>query len=278
MPAVVSHSKAVPLKEWAMNVFQFSNRAQRSIRSLPIPKGLNIFSIFDRDASIKCHPDYLKAKAGNFKSALNLISDLALDEIQNTRDRFARDSIFVAPFARETTGDNALPQVLAEVFASVCGATSDKGLVQITKVYHTGADPMERMALRAEFEGPVQVGANYILVDDVVSMGGTLAELAHYVQLKGGVVRDIAVLVNAGRNKSVHPERKTLRILNERFAHEIIEIFGIHIHALTANEAQYLIGFRSTDEIRNRLLKAKKESNLRLRSKGIEGLFRAKDD
>jgi hypothetical protein len=78
--------------------------------------------------------------------ALNLISDLAWNEIQINRNRFARDSIFVAPFARETTGDNALPQVLAEVFASVCGASTDKGLVQITKVYHTGADPMERMA------------------------------------------------------------------------------------------------------------------------------------
>jgi len=40
-----------------------------------------------------------------------------------------------------------------------------------------------------------------------------------------------------------------LKILKERFANEIIEIFGIHIDALTANEAQYLVGFRTSDEI-----------------------------
>jgi hypothetical protein len=137
---------------------------------------------------------------------------------------------------------------------------------------------MERLVLRAEFEGPVQAGANYVLVDDVISLGGTLAELAHYVQLKGGVVSDIAVLVNAGRNKSLSPDHQTLKILKERFANEIIEIFGIHIDALTANEAQYLVGFRTSDEIRNRCLKAKKESNLRLRSKGITGLFGPKNE
>ena len=246
-------------------------------RYLPIPKDIVVFSIFENDSHLKRHPDYRKAKAGNFRSALNLISDLVWPEINQHKDRVSKDSIFAAPFARESSGDNAIPQVMAEVFALVCGATADRGLVQITKVYHTGANPMERLALRPEFEGPVVSGANYVLLDDVVSLGGTLAELAHYIQINGGLVRDIAVIVNAGRNKSLSPDIKTLRILNERFGNEIIEIFGININALTANEAQYLVGFRSTDEIRNRLIKAKKESNLRLRSKGIAGLFRSED-
>ena len=132
---------------------------------------------------------------------------------------------------------------------------------------------MQRLIHRPEFEGPVEAGAEYVLIDDVVNFGTTLAELAHYIQLNGGLVSNIAVMVNAGRNKTLSPDRKTLRILKERFANEIIEIFGINIDALTANEAQYLVGFRTADEIRNRCLKAKKESNLRLRSKGVAGLF-----
>ena len=260
-----------------MNVIQFPN-ALNAIRYLPIPRDILALSLFDDCSQLQQHPDYSDAKAGDFRSALRLISDLAWDALAKKSSRFSSHTIFVAPFARETTGDNAIPQVLAEVLAYLSGASADKDLVQVTKVYHTGADPMERLVLRAEFEGPVQAGANYVLVDDVVTMGGTLAELAHYVQLKGGVVSDIAVLANAGRNKSLSPDHQTLKILKERFANEIIEIFGIHIDALTANEAQYLVGFRSSDEIRSRCLKAKKESNLRLRSKGIEGLFRAKDD
>ena len=65
--------------------------------------------------------------------------------------------------------------------------------------------------------------------------------------------------------------------LKQRHANEIIEIFGIQVDALTANEAQYLVGFRTAYEIRNRLLKAKQEVDLRLRSKGIGGVFGAQD-
>ena len=259
-----------------MNVIQFSN-ALNSIRYLPIPRDISVFSLFDGCSALQRHPDYQEAKAGNFRSALQLITDLAWDELAKKRSQFGIRTIFVAPFARETTGDNAIPQVLAEVLAYLCGASADKDLVQVTKVYHTGADPMQRLILRPEFEGPVQVGANYVLVDDVVNFGTTLAELAHYIQLNGGFVSGIAVMVNAGRNKSFSPDRKTLRILKERFVNEIIEIFGINIDALTANEAQYLVGFRTSNEIRNRCLKAKEESNLRLRSKGIAGLFGSKN-
>jgi orotate phosphoribosyltransferase len=121
---------------------------------------------------------------------------------------------------------------------------------------------MERLALRPEFDGDVQSGKRYVLVDDVTSLGGTLAELGHYIQSKGGIVEGIFVLVNAGRSKSFSPDKQTLKILEERYSNELIEIFGIKASALTANEARCLVGFRSVDEIRNRLTKAKKEVEL----------------
>ncbi len=77
------------------------------------------------------------------------------------------------------------------------------------------------------------------------------------------------VLVNAGRTGKFHPSRKVIRDLEMRYENEITEIFGIAINCLTADEANYLIGFRSTDEIRNRLAKARQETDIRLRSKGI---------
>jgi predicted amidophosphoribosyltransferase len=143
-------------------------------------------------------------------------------------------------------------------------------IVQITRVFHTGADPMERMSLRAEFDGAVLKGAQYILVDDVTNMGGTLAELANFLLEKGGLVSAVVVLVNAGRVKHFHPARTIIKKLEERFNHEIEEIFGITPSALTANEANYFVGFKTADEIRNRLAKAREETCLRLRSKGIK--------
>jgi hypothetical protein len=234
-----------------------------------MPAGIDPLHLFESDQAIKQHAAYTQAKAGDMHAALSLVSDLALPTIRASRERFGRACIFVAPHAKEASGDNAIPQVLAEMSAIICGAESDQDIVQSTKVYHTGADPMERLISRPAFEGVVQPGRRYVLVDDVTSLGGTLAELAHYIQAHGGLVQDVFVLVNAGRKKSLHPDRMTLRKLETRFTHEINEIFGIAVNALTANEAQYLVGFRTADEIRNRVAKAEQEIHLRLRAKGV---------
>ena len=86
----------------------------------------------------------------------------------------------------------------------------------------------------------------------------------------GGVVKGAVLLVNAGRLKQLVPDKRMLKKLKERYPNEIAELFGIEVDALTANEAEYLIGFRTIDEIRNRLAKAQKETDIRLRSKRIK--------
>ena len=225
--------------------------------------------LFRKDTDLKKHTAYSAAKAGDIGAAIELVSDLALAFIFEQSHKFTPNHIFVAPHAREASGDNAIPQVLAEVCALSVGASADTGIVQTTRVFHTGADPMERMALRAAFEGPVVPQGQYILVDDVSNLGGTLAELANYIRHHGGNVMDVLVLVNAGRSIQLKPQPKTIRLLEKRYGHEITNIFGIEPSALTANEANYLVGFRTVDEIRNRLAKARQETHLRLRSKGI---------
>jgi len=223
------------------------------------------------DAAIKAHPSYGAAKSGDMEDAVRLVSDLAFPFLAEVFCRFPSGLCFVAPHAREATGENAIPQVLAQACAMLFDGESDTDIVQISQVFHTGADPMERMATRAEFEGLISTDRRYVLVDDVTTMGGTLAELANFVQLGGGVVESALVLVNAGRLKEFRPRQSVVRKLESRHGNEIEAILGVRPAALTANEASYLIGFRSADEIRNRLAKARKETDRRLRSKGIAG-------
>jgi orotate phosphoribosyltransferase len=135
-----------------------------------------------------------------------------------------------------------------------------------------GADPMDRLNHRAQFDGPVQQGGSYVLVDDVTTMGGTLAELAHYIHTNGGTVVGVMILVNAARSGRLTPDRRVTALLEARHGDAIREVFQIDPAALTAEEAQYLVGFRSADEIRNRSLAAKQETDRRLRAKGIDRL------
>lgn len=205
------------------------------IRSWGFPPRIVPMSLFQQDRALKAHPAYRQAKAGD----------------------------------KEATGDNAIPQTLAAVCAAISQGQVDTEIVQSDRVYHTGADPMERMAARAQFQGRVVSGAEYVLVDDVTKLGGTLAELCNFIQVLGGIVKDVVVLVNAGRNPALVSGRKFVRLIEERFDDEFKKIFGIEPSALTANEAQYLAGFKSVDAIRNRLAAAEQEIDRRLRSKGI---------
>ena len=134
------------------------------VRRCPLPEGIEAFWIYESDIALKAHAAYKLAKAGDSKSALSLILDLALTELFKLSSQLSKDSIFVAPFAREASGDNAIPQVLSEVLAVLCGAAADNEIVQVTKVFHTGADPMERLALRPVFDGPVQAGKKIFLL------------------------------------------------------------------------------------------------------------------
>jgi hypothetical protein len=241
-------------------------------RIRPFPSSVTRpFAMARTDTVLKAQSGYAEAKAGIADAAIELIASMALPFIAEIARQLPANAWYVAPHAREATGDNAIPQVLAAACAAASGGLIDTDIVQTSRVFHTGADPMERIAARPDFEGLVTPGASYVLTDDVTTMGGTLAELANYIQERGGIVTGVVVLVNAGRVEEFHPFPSVISKLKSRHENQIEHLFGIHPDALTANEANYLIGFRTTDEIRNRLAKAREETTRRLRSKGIEG-------
>lgn len=99
---------------------------------------------YSDDSNIKSHPDYVSAKSGEIPAAVRLVSDLGIPLLASERFAIPPGACFVSPHAREATGDNAIPQVLAEACAMVFHGEADVDLVQISRVFHTGADPMER--------------------------------------------------------------------------------------------------------------------------------------
>jgi len=238
-------------------------------RSLAVPASLQApLSVFRNDQAIKSHPNYIEAKAGNVDAAIQLVSDLAVP-LKMRMAEFDTTTIFVAPHARESAGDNAIPIVLSAYLAEHCGSLLDDEIVQANRVYHTGADAMERLIAPAEFEGEVVPNGRYVIVDDVMTLGGTVADLASYIQVHGGSIVGIVTLVDASRSGSLVCKAKVVREIDRRFGDEIRQQFGIEPNALTAEEAGYLIGFRSVEEIRGRAAKATEERRRRLRSKGI---------
>lgn len=118
---------------------------------------------------------------------------------------------------------------------------------------------MERLIAPAEVEGEVVPDGRYVIVNDVMTLGGTIADLASYIQTNGGNVIGVVTLVDASRSGSLLCKARILREIEKRFGDEVRQQFGIEPNALTAEEAGYLIGFRSAEEIRGRAAKAAKE-------------------
>ena len=79
--------------------------------------------------------------------------------------------------AIEVEGINRIPAAAANRLASKIGGSVWDDVVQANSVGHTVASGWSRLARPALFEGDVLVGGRYVLVDDFIGQGGTLANL-----------------------------------------------------------------------------------------------------
>jgi len=247
-----------------------AGEGQPAVRSTGFDKASGtVVADFKNAIPLKANPDYKAAKAGDTDAAVRLVKALVKPESIEAAKAFGKDVTYVPVHAEEAAGLNKIPNALATYYAEQTGADVDDTLVQTNRAYHTGANAMERLLARAEFSGKVEPGRRYVLVDDVTTMGSTLADLAHYIRSQGGEVAGSVVLVNAMRGGKMTADAKIVRELEARHGDEIRKLFGIEPRALTGPEAQYLIGFRTTDELRNRVAKARQERIDRLHAKGV---------
>jgi hypothetical protein len=241
-----------------------------SPRQRGIPASAAAIATFRSADDLKAHPDYVAAKAGNREATVRLVNDLVRPEqIAMARAKFGADTLFVPVVAEEATGHNAIPEALARYYAEVTGGDVALGIRQRNRAFHTGADPMERMITRPIFDGPVESGRSYVLVDDVSVLGGTLAGLAGHVQAGGGKVVGIITLANAGRTGTYIPKPSHVRLIERRFGDEVKNRLGVEPAALTGDEAQYLANFRDADALRARIAHAESERERRLLQKGV---------
>ncbi|MCX5819737.1 MAG: hypothetical protein NT047_07485 [Deltaproteobacteria bacterium] len=219
---------------------------------------------------LTAHADFPAAKKGNKAAAVRLVQALVKPEtVAEAEKRFGAGAIYAAPHAAEATGRNAIPVTLAEYYAAKTDGTADSNIVQSVRAFHTGAKAMDRLISRVRFSGDVVKDGRYVLVDDVTTMGGTLAELANHIQEGGGKVEGVIALTNASRSATLAASKQVTSEIERRFGNDVRELFKIEPTALTAAEAGYLIGLRDADTLRNRAAAAKQERSERLRAKGI---------
>lgn len=219
------------------------------------------------------HYGYAAAKAGDpdaaLELAIDLVSDsavLALRELLNGRQAFLLPVI-----AEEAFGFNAIPDALAQVLSRDLGRPVIAGeIVQTNKVGHTRARTFQRLVTPPTFAGPVEADANYVLVDDHVGLGGTLANLRGHVELGGGHVIGMTTLTESRDGRMISLRSATADMLWNKHGEALDTLwrgqFGYGIDCLTEVEGQNLCRQQSVDAIEDFLAQAAVEA----RRRGLE--------
>lgn len=202
------------------------------------------------------HVDFEAAKAGDVEAAGRVV-DFALDDAAVERVKAMagdRNPILVAVHAEESTGRNHLPIAYASRLGTRLGLDVDTEIVQTNRVHRTGKGAEYRLSAQPQFSGPVDPGRSYIVVDDHVTAGGTLAALRSYIEARGGDVVGATTLTASPRSHILKPTTGALAALRGKFPDLepwLKDHYGYGFNALTESEARQFLRYGSADRIRS---------------------------
>ncbi len=215
------------------------------------------------ESDTKRHPEYPAAKAGDVEAAAKLVRALvdksgiaAVRTLIGPIDEGSAP-VFVSAHAYERGGVNAIPIALAAFLGDKLGIAFETTVVQANIACHTGADGYSRLARQARFEGCVDKGRSYVMVDDFVGQGGTLANLRGWIEHQGSRVVGAVALTGKPYSAKLNPSSEQLYELREKHGRDFEDWwraeFGHSFDCLTRSEARYLARSSDADAIRNRL-------------------------
>ena len=223
------------------------------------------------ESRTKPHPQYRAAKSGDTAAAAALVRELVEEagivSVRRLIDGASRDAapVLISVHAYESEGVNAIPVALAGLLEQRFGMECEDRVVQSNVVSHTGADGYSRLARQATFGGEVTPEREYVMIDDFVGQGGTLANLRGWIETRGGTVIGAVSLTGKTYSARLNPSLEQLHEIEQKhgpaFEQWWRERFGHAFDCLTQSEARYLARATDVDTIRNRIAAAQQEGN-----------------
>jgi len=206
----------------------------------------------------------LLAKSGSYKNAVLLAQSFLNDKITRKLDN--NDLIILPIMAEEKQGKNAIPMGMADVINGYTGWQVSENIYQINKAGHTGANGWHRITTPALFMGDVVIDAEYLILDDFIGMGSTLANAKSFIENAGAKIAGFEVLTGKPESSQLYLRSKTLENLREKhgkFEEEFKEIVKFDYSGLTESEARYKRWAKTIERIRNQLTRSIRENNSR---------------
>lgn len=226
--------------------------------------------------TLKNEPEYEAAKSGDISAAIDLVDKLLTDDtVEKIRIQIKDNKPRILPvLAMEATGNNKIPLAMAEVIADRLSLDVELGIIQSDKVSRTNTGADYRLAFNPRFEGDVRQGQKYLIIDDTLTMGGTIASLRGYVENRGGKI--VAACVMTAHEKALNLPVKSsmLAAIENKHGPSVNqfwqETFGYGTEKLTQGEAGHLKSAKTVDTIRERITAARYAGIERLDTNRVE--------
>lgn len=233
--------------------------------------------ILKEESTVKQDSLYYAAKGGDAEAAAtmlkNMLTSADIDRIQQfiEKNTAGAKPRLAAVHAYEKNL-NTIPTALARIISEHSGSRHAVDICQSNIVAHTGADGFSQIARQALFTGEVERGETYILVDDLVGQGGTLANLRSYISKKGGHVAAALALTGKPYSAKLTPGNDQLEELRKTHEQDLErwwqDYFGYAFDRLTQSEARYLSRSPNADQVRKRIIEAKRPRDFQSHYRG----------
>ena len=208
--------------------------------------------------SLNNHPDYEMAKKGDASAGLNVAESLVTDKlISDIKGMIGNEKPIVVPvLSVEDGGANTIPSMATALIAEKLGLNSDGNIRQTSFSKRTEKNGLDRIFTPVDFEGHVEKGKKYLIVDDTITQGGTFAGLENHITENGGEVIGSVALSGKQYSGTINLDQKTLQELREKYGdieRRFIDATGYGFEGLTQSEARYILGFKQPERFRARV-------------------------
>jgi len=151
--------------------------------------------------------------------------------------------------------------MMAAVIADRLGLDVEGNIKQIQRVKRTKSGANHRLAFNPSFDGAVISGCDYLIVDDNMLMGGTIASLRGYIENRGGNVLGAFVMTGRDGAMDIVVKPEMIKSIVDKHGSAMDEYwkkeFGYGIDQLTQSEAGHLKAAESVESIRERIASAR---------------------
>lgn len=201
-------------------------------KNCPITRQIDSVQITTTSGVKKWIDLHKKAKAGDLKSAYELVDKIfdtngkSATTIKNIQSKIKAlkalkekypNAVIVPLWSIEKTGKNKIPLAYAGKVRRITGLKLYDKIKQINKTHHTDAKAMDRIIDKAIFSGEVVPDLEYIIVDDIITMGANINELRKYIERNGGKVVATSCL-GAGQGGANIGNDKNAEMLYNKFS------------------------------------------------------------